>query len=221
MAYDYSGIDPDAARARIESGPRDSWRYADFLPFAEALRTSPAAGVSPLVRADCLAERPQASASRVKNEAANLTHSFKDRVVTALAKARELKAGSWPAPPRATSPTPPPTPPRPAWSRTSSSCPTSRSRRSAATGVYGTHSVGVEGSYDDVNRLCTELAADRPWAFLNVNVRPLLREGSKTLAFEIAEQLAVPARPRGRAHRPGSPSTGSRGLRGVALGRAR
>ena len=58
-----------------------------------------------------------------------------------------------------------------------------------ATGVYGTRLVGVRGTYDDVNRLCTELAADKPWAFLNVNVRPYYAEGSKTLAFEVAEQL--------------------------------
>ncbi len=58
-----------------------------------------------------------------------------------------------------------------------------------ATGVYGTNLVGVEGSYDDVNRLCTELCAERDWAFVNINLRPYYAEGSKTLAFEIAEQL--------------------------------
>src|SRR5665811_2157781 len=58
-----------------------------------------------------------------------------------------------------------------------------------ATGVYGTKLVGVRGSYDDVNRLCTELCAERDWAFVNINLRPYYAEGSKTLAFEIAEQL--------------------------------
>src|SRR6202041_3096862 len=58
-----------------------------------------------------------------------------------------------------------------------------------ATGVYGTNLVGVEGNYDDVNRLCTELCAERDWAFVNINLRPYYAEGSKTLAFEIAEQL--------------------------------
>jgi len=58
-----------------------------------------------------------------------------------------------------------------------------------ATGVYGTHLVAVRGNYDDVNRLCTELSAEHPWAFVNVNLRPYYAEGSKTLAFEVAEQL--------------------------------
>jgi threonine synthase len=58
-----------------------------------------------------------------------------------------------------------------------------------ATGVYGTKLVGVKGTYDDVNRLCTELCAEREWAFVNINLRPYYAEGSKTLAFEIAEQL--------------------------------
>jgi threonine synthase len=58
-----------------------------------------------------------------------------------------------------------------------------------ATGVYGTNLVAVRGTYDDVNRLCTELSAERPWAFVNVNMRPYYAEGSKTLAFETAEQL--------------------------------
>src|SRR3954464_5373616 len=91
VAYDFSGLDPDETRRRIQAGPNDIWRYADFLPFESPPRTALAAGQTPLVRADRLAERLGLGEVWVKNDAANPTHSFKDRVVTvALAKAQEL-----------------------------------------------------------------------------------------------------------------------------------
>ena len=96
----------------------------------------------------------------------------------------------WPARRRATSRTPsPPTPRRSAWSPTSSSPPTSRSRRSSRPASTARNLVKVRGNYDDVNRLCTELSGERDWAFVNVNLRPYYAEGSKTIAYEIAEQL--------------------------------
>ena len=102
-----------------------------------------------------------------------------------------------PAPRPATLPTrSPPTPPPPAWTPTCS-CPADlEEQKLLATGVYGTRLVGVKGNYDDVNRLCTQLADERPWAFVNVNLRPYYAEGSKTIAYETVEQLgwALPDR---------------------------
>src|SRR4051794_26605368 len=91
VLYDLSELDADHARRKIQAGPPTIWRYADFLPFDQPPRTALAAGVTPLVRADRLAEQLGVGEVWVKNDAANPTHSFKDRVVTvALAKAREL-----------------------------------------------------------------------------------------------------------------------------------
>ncbi len=127
----------------------------------------------------------------VKNDAANPTHSFKDRVVSvAVARARELGYQTI------------------ACASTGNLANSVAAHGAAlglesyvfipadleeqkvlATGVYGTRLVAVKGNYDDVNRLCTELSAEREWAFVNINLRPYYAEGSKTLAFEIAEQL--------------------------------
>jgi threonine synthase len=193
VAYDFSGLDPDGARRKIQAGPRSIWRYADFLPFESRPPAPLTTGTTPLLKADRLAERLGLREVYVKNDAANPTHSFKDRVVTiALAKARELGYKVV-------------------------ACPSTGNLANAvaahaaanglesfvfipadleeqkilATGVYGTTLVKVRGSYDDVNRLCMELAAEREdWAFVNVNVRPYYAEGSKTLGYEIAEQLS-------------------------------
>jgi threonine synthase len=191
VRYDLSGLDAEETRRRIQAGPPTIWRYGDFLPFATPPKTALAAGVTPLVRADRLAERLGLGEVWVKNDAANPTHSFKDRVVTvALAKARELgyevvacaSTGNLANAVAAHAAA--------AGLESYVFVPSDlEEQKILATGVYGTHLVGVNGSYDDVNRLCTELAADRDWAFVNVNVRPYYSQGSKTLAFEIAEQL--------------------------------
>jgi threonine synthase len=191
VAYDLSGLDPHEARRKIQAGPSNIWRYADFLPFERAPRTALAAGVTPLVRADRLAERLGVREVWVKNDAANPTHSFKDRVVTvALAKARELgyevvacaSTGNLANAVAAHAAA--------AGLRSYVFIPADlEEQKVLATGVYGTELVAVDGSYDDVNRLCTQLAGDRDWAFVNVNVRPYYAEGSKTIAFEVAEQL--------------------------------
>ncbi|MCO5315521.1 MAG: threonine synthase [Solirubrobacterales bacterium] len=192
VRYDFSGLDPESARRRIQAGPDSIWRYSDFLPFGQPVRDALQPGLSPLVRADRLAERLGTGAEIfIKNEAANPTHSFKDRVVAvALAKAQEL-------------------------GYTTVACASTGNLANAvaahaaaaglesyvfvpsnleeqkllATDIYGTHLVGVKGNYDDVNRLCTQLADEKPWAFVNVNLRPYYSEGSKTLAFEAVEQL--------------------------------
>jgi threonine synthase len=192
VAYDYSGLDAAETRRRIQAGSHGIWRYADFLPFDERPSDPLEPGLTPLVRADNLADRLGVDAEIwIKNDAANPTHSFKDRVVAvAIAKARELGF-------------------------TTIACASTGNLANAvaahaaaaglesyvfvpadleeqkllATGVYGTNLVGVRGCYDDVNRLCTQLAETRPWAFVNVNLRPYYAEGSKTLAYEIVEQL--------------------------------
>jgi threonine synthase len=203
VGYDHSRLvngGVQELRRRIQGGPQNIWRYADFLPLAGgppgpsgrlASRTGLPAGCTPLVRADRLAQRLGLGEVWVKNDAANPTHSFKDRVVAvAAARARELGYQTI------------------ACASTGNLANSVAAHGAAmgldsyvfipadleeqkvlATGIYGTRLVAVKGNYDDVNRLCTELSAEREWAFVNINLRPYYAEGSKTLAFEIAEQL--------------------------------
>ncbi len=191
VKYDLSGLDAAETKRKIQSGPASIWRYSDFLPFDQRPKSALGAGMTPLLRADRLAAELGLREVWVKNDAANPTHSFKDRVVTvALAKAQELGfqvvacastgnlANSVAAHAAA------------AGLESYVFVPHDlEEQKILATGVYGTKLVAVRGSYDDVNRLCTELSAERDWAFVNVNLRPYYAEGSKTLAFEIAEQL--------------------------------
>jgi threonine synthase len=191
VRYDLTTLDADSAKRRIQAGPQNLWRYADFLPFAKPPRYALPAGCTPLVRAPRLAERLGLQDVWVKNDAANPTHSFKDRVVSvALAKARELgyetvacaSTGNLANAVAAHSAA--------AGLESYVFIPADlEEQKILATGVYGTKLVTVRGNYDDVNRLCTELSAEREWAFVNVNVRPYYAEGSKTLAYEIAEGL--------------------------------
>ena len=193
VAYDFGGLDAEETRRRIQAGSDGIWRYADFLPFdgAPAQRGTLEPGLTPLVRADRLAERLGLGEVWVKNDAANPTHSFKDRVVAvALAKARELGFETVACASTGNLAN--------AVAAHAAACGLDsyvfvpadlEEQKLLATGVYGTRLVGVRGSYDDVNRLCTELSQSRPWAFLNVNLRPYYAEGSKTIAYETAEQL--------------------------------
>ena len=192
VAYDFSGLDAAAAKRRIQAGSQGIWRYADFLPFEGRPGDPLEPGLTPLLRADRLAERLGVDAEIwIKNDAANPTHSFKDRVVAvAVAKAQELGFETV------------------ACASTGNLANAVAAHAAAAgldsyvfvpanleeqkllaTGVYGTNLVGVRGNYDDVNRLCTQLAETHPWAFVNVNLRPYYAEGSKTLAYETVEQL--------------------------------
>src|SRR5919108_3298255 len=194
VGYEHDIGDIDHARRRIQGGPQNIWRYHDFLPLEgpqPRTRTGLPAGCTPLVRADRLAQRLGVREVWVKNDAANPTHSFKDRVVSVAAtRARELGfdtlacastgnlANSVAAHGAALG------------MSTYVFIPSDlEEQKVLATGVYGTKLVKVKGNYDDVNRLCTELSGERDWAFVNVNVRPYYSEGSKTLAFEISEQL--------------------------------
>src|SRR3954462_14672693 len=191
VVYDFSGLNPEETRRKIQAGPHSIWRYADFLPFEQRPQTALEPGLTPLIRADRLAERLRVRAGGVKNDAANPTPSFKDRVVSvALAKARELgyevvacaSTGNLANAVAAHSAA--------AGLESYVYIPSDlEEQKVLATGVYGTHLVAVRGSYDDVNRLCTEISGDRDWAFVNVNLRPYYSQGSKTIAFEIAEQL--------------------------------
>src|SRR6266550_4266483 len=191
VAYDFSDLDPAEARRKIQAGSRGIWRYSDFLPFDGRPGDPLEPGLTPLIRADRLAERLGLGELWIKNDAANPTHSFKDRVVAiAVAKAKELgfetvacaSTGNLANAVAAHSAA--------AGLDSYVFVPADlEEQKILATGIYGTKLVAVNGNYDEVNRLCTELSAEHPWAFVNVNLRPYYAEGSKTLAFEVAEQL--------------------------------
>ena len=180
-------------RASIEAGPQTIWRYAGLLPAGQddATRVDLGAGMTKLREAPNLARALGMRKLYVKDDSGNPTHSFKDRVVSvALSAARAFGYD------------------------TVSCASTGNLANSVAahathvglravvfipsdleqgkvvqTAVYGQTLVAVEGNYDDVNRLCSEIAEQEEWAFVNVNVRPYYAEGSKTLGYEVAEQL--------------------------------
>src|SRR5215218_9371556 len=186
VAYDFEGLDPAEARRKIQAGSRSIWRYADFLPFEERPRDPLEPGLTPLIRADRLAERLGVGELWIKNDAANPTHSFKDRVVAVgLAKARELGFRTVACASTGNLANAVSAHAAAAGLESYVFVPSDlEEQKLLATGVYGTQLVGVKGTYDDVNRLCTQLAGDRDWAFVNVNLRPYYSQGSKTLAFE-------------------------------------
>jgi len=195
------GYDPDAlrrvTRAQIEAGPANIWRYAPLLPVGQdpATRVTLNPGCTPLVRADAFAaELGITGGLWVKDDSANPTHSFKDRVVSiALTAAKGLGFDRF------------------ACASTGNLANSVAAHAARAgvpsmvfipadlepgkvitTAVYGGDVVAIDGSYDDVNRLCSELTETDEFeqtAFVNVNVRPYYAEGSKTLGYEIAEQL--------------------------------
>jgi len=191
VAYDYEKIRRRATKERISHGPPSLWRYKDFLPVNEKPAVDLQAGYTPLIKADRLAAELGLKKLWVKNDTANPTHSFKDRVVAvALQRAREMGfevvacastgnlANSVAAHAAASG------------TEAFVFVPANLEiQKIIATAIYGVNVVKVRGNYDDVNRLCTEIASEKKWAFVNVNVRPYYAEGSKTLAFETAEQL--------------------------------
>jgi threonine synthase len=192
VAYDYSELDAGEAKRRIQAGSQGIWRYADFLPFEGRPNDPLEPGLTPLVRADRLAERLGLDAEVwIKNDAANPTHSFKDRVVAvAVAKAQELGFDTVACASTGNLANAVAAHAAAAGLRSYVFVPANlEEQKLLATGIYGTNLVGVRGNYDDVNRLCTQLAETRPWAFVNVNLRPYYAEGSKTLAYETVEQL--------------------------------
>ncbi|MFD8997845.1 threonine synthase [Streptomyces abikoensis] len=197
VAYELPAGDPESLRRRIEAGPANIWRYAPLLPVPADVADRPNLnpGFTKLVKADNLArELGVTGGLYVKDDSGNPTHSFKDRVVAIAVEAAR------------------------AFGFTTLSC-SSTGNLAGAVGaaaaraglrscvfiphdleagkvvmaaVYGGELVGIEGTYDDVNRFCSELIGDplgEGWGFVNVNLRPYYGEGSKTLAYEICEQL--------------------------------
>ena len=190
--YDFSDLDPAEAKRKIQAGSHGIWRYADFLPFEARPHDPLEPGLTPLIRADRLAERLGVDGEIwIKNDAANPTHSFKDRVVAvAVAKALELGYDTVACASTGNLANAVAAHAAAAGLDSYVFVPSNlEEQKLLATAVYGTKLVGVRGTYDDVNRLCTQLAETRPWAFVNVNLRPYYSEGSKTLAFETVEQL--------------------------------
>ncbi|CAA9257162.1 MAG: Threonine synthase [uncultured Acidimicrobiales bacterium] len=192
VAYDYDAIRSSISREKIAAGPPTIWRYADLLPASAEDPVDLGAGFTPLVRADRLAAELGLGELWLKNDTLNPTGSFKDRVVSvALTKARDL--GFKVAACASTG-------------NLANSVAAHAARagmesivfipsdleqgKIVTTAIYGGRLIAIDGTYDDVNRLCAELTSEQPtWAFVNVNVRPYYAEGSKTLAFEVAEQL--------------------------------
>ena len=191
VVYDYAAMHRNITRETIERGPASVWRYADLLPVNPEYAVDINAGMTPLIRARNLGEHLGLRNLYLKNDCANPTWSFKDRVVAVAAtKAREfgfevLACAS------------------------TGNLANSVSAHAARAGldayvfiphdlergkivgssIYGATLIAVDGNYDDVNRLCSELADKYRWAFVNINMRPYYAEGSKTLGYEVAEQL--------------------------------
>ncbi|HVA32185.1 MAG TPA: threonine synthase [Gaiellaceae bacterium] len=189
--YDRDEQRRTVTRASIEAGPRSIWRYAGLLPVAPPAEQRLPPGWTPLVRAQRLEEALGLGELWLKLDTANPTHSFKDRVV-AVAAAKAVELG-----------------------RTTLSCSSTGNLANAvaaraaaegleavvlcpadlepeklvATSIYGAKIIAIDGSYDDCSRLSVELSFELDWAFVNVGLRAYYAEGSKTLAFEIAEQL--------------------------------
>ena len=190
--YDYDAIAEAISREKIDSRPRNMWRYCELLPLDGPPTVGLHAGGTPLVKADRLAEELGVNTVWVKNDAVNFpTLSFKDRVVAvALSKAKEFGfttvgcastgnlANSVAANAAA------------AGLESYIFVPSDLERAKVlATTVYGAKVIAVNGTYDEVNRLCTQVAFKYGWGFVNINLRPFYAEGSKSMGFEIAEQL--------------------------------
>lgn len=192
VKYNYDEIKEAMSRASIEAGPKSLWRYKELLPIEGGPTIGLHAGMTPLVHAKNLGAFLGLDELYIKNDCVNQpTLSFKDRVVAvALTRARELGYET-------------------AACASTGNLANSVAAHAAQAGmqcyvfipgdleaakvlgnlIYRPKVVEIEGNYDDVNRLCSEIAGERRWAFVNVNIRPYYAEGSKTLAFEVAEQL--------------------------------
>jgi len=191
-AYDYDAIRSAISRERIEARPQSMWRYRELLPIDGEPTVGVQVGFTPLVRADRLAKKLGVRELWIKNDTVNYpTLSFKDRVVSvALSRARELDF-------------------KVVACASTGNLANSVAANAANAGltsyvlipanleqgkvlgslVYGTNVIGIHGAYDQVNRLCSEIAGKYGWGFVNVNLRPYYAEGSKTMGFEIVEQL--------------------------------
>jgi threonine synthase len=192
VVYDYPAIAQSLTPEAIAARPPSIWRYAELLPCSPAPSVDLGAGFTPLVRADRLAAELGLGELWVKNDTTNPTGSFKDRVVTvALTKAQELgfkvvacaSTGNLANSVAAHA--------AHAGMRAVVFIPSDlEPAKIVTTAVFGGQLVAVDGTYDQVNRLCGEVLGEHPdWGFVNVNLRTYYAEGSKTLAYEVAEQL--------------------------------
>ena len=192
VAYDYAAIKRVLTKERILSGPKSLWRYRDLLPIDGEPTCGLQSGYTPFFRANNLAKVLGVRELYIKDDSvSHPTLSFKDRVVAiALSKAREFGFDTIAC-------------------ASTGNLANSVAAHGAignfkryvfipadlelgkilASLVYGTNLIGVEGNYDEVNRLCTEIAAKYHWAFVNINIRPFYAEGSKTYGYEILEQM--------------------------------
>ena len=191
VVYDLDAVADIASRERIVSGPNSLWRYADFLPAEYNPLVDINAGFTPLIRSRGLAERLGLEELWIKNDSVNPSYSFKDRVV-AVAAAKALEFGFETLACASTGNL-----------ACSVAAHAARAGMTAyvfipsdleagkvlGAAIYNPTMIAVDGSYDDVNRLCSELADQYQWAFVNINVRPFYADGSKTLGYEVAEQL--------------------------------
>jgi threonine synthase len=191
VTYDYDAVAAAVSREQIAAGPASIWRYADLLPVDRGHAVDLGAGFTPLVRADRLAAALGLGEVWVKNDTLNPTNSFKDRVASvALSKALEFGFKTAACASTGNLANSVAAHAARAGLRSFVFIPSNLERaKVVTTAVYGGNVVAIEGNYDDVNRLCAELAGTYRWAFVNVNVRPFYAEGSKTLAYETAEQL--------------------------------
>ncbi len=185
---------PTVTRAQIEAGPKSIWRYQPLLPVPADIATfrSTDPGFTRLVDARQLADELGLKQLWVKDDSGNPTHSFKDRVVAvALSAARELGLQVLACPSTGNLANAVAAAAARAGIRSVVFIPSDlEPQKITASAIYDTTLIAIEGNYDDVNKLASEIAGEEEgWAFVNVNVRPYYAEGSKTLAFEIAEQL--------------------------------
>jgi threonine synthase len=192
VRYDYAAIGRVISRERIQAGPPTMWRYRDLLPLEDdAPIVSLGEGFTPLLRAERLGAALGLRNLYLKNDSMNPTNSFKDRVVSvavswACAHGFETigcaSTGNLANAVAAYA------------ARAGLGCyvfvpDDTEAEKLVATGVFEPNVISVRGTYDDVNRLCSQVMEELPWAFCNINVRPYYAEGSKTLTFETVEQL--------------------------------
>jgi threonine synthase len=192
VLYDYDVVRRRVSRERIEKGPPTMWRYRDLLPLEdEAPIVSLGEGFTPLVKADRLGAELGLKNLYLKNDSMNPTNSFKDRVVSvAVSWARGqgfetigcASTGNLANSVAAYA------------ARAGLECyvflpKDTEEEKLVATSVFDPNVISVRGNYDEVNRLCSQVMEELPWAFCNINIRPFYAEGSKTLTFETAEQL--------------------------------
>jgi threonine synthase len=189
--YDYEGIAKVISRERIASGPLTMWRYQDLLPVDGKDAVDINAGFTPLIKSKNLGSLLGLDNLYIKNDSVNPSYSFKDRVVSVAAtKALEFgfdtlacaSTGNLACAVAAHAAR--------AGMKSVVFIPADlESGKVIGAAIYGPTVVAVNGSYDEVNRLCSEVADNYPWAFVNINMRPYYAEGSKTLAYEVVEQL--------------------------------